>query len=243
MTAHRLFVLLLICASMGLASCATTSYSNQSYRVESKPKHIDNLCHIFNEKPHWVEPAQTSYDKWGIPVELMMAIVRHESSFRGDARPLDRNGKRISSAYGYSQAIDGTWNIYQRENKKNLAKRTNFADAIDFVGWYGSKSLKGGEEVSPYDVNALYVFYHDGWGALPEDGSRELKSAVLDVAAKVYKKTLIYHRQLKTCPKVADALYSKSDSSSAWVRESTSKGGGNKPRKKSGTKNNNKQWF
>ena len=242
MTAHRLFVLLLICASMGLTSCATTSSPNQHSWVESKPKHIDNLCHIFNEKPHWVEPAQTSYDKWGIPVELMMAIVRYESSFRGDARPY-RNGKRISSAYGYSQAIDGTWNIYQRENNKARARRTNFADAIDFVGWYGSKSLKGDEEVSPYDVNALYVFYHDGWGALPEDGSRKLKSEVLDVAAKVYKKTLIYHRQLKSCPEVADALYSKSDPNSAWGGEDTSRGGGNKPRKKSGTKNNYKGWF
>lgn len=228
MKASKLFALLVIFISIELTSCATTYSSGQS-DLESKPKNIDNICQIFNEKNHWLMPAKASYDKWGIPVELMMAIIRYESSFRASARPLDSKGKRLSSAYGYAQAIDGTWNIYKRVNSNPTAQRTDFADAIDFVGWYSSKSLQNRDGISPYDVNTLYVLYHDGWGALPEDGSRKIKSKVLEVAAKIYSKTLLYHRQLKRCSTIANSLYTKPNT--IW-------GTG-----KSNKKNNNENWF
>lgn len=232
MTQAKLFVAI---ATIYMISCATSRPSEDIGSVESKPKNIDNICSIFNEKSHWIGDASNSHEKWGIPVELMMAIIRHESSFRAAARPLDSRGRRISSALGYAQAIDGTWNIYRRENNKHRAKRTSFTNAIDFVGWYSSKSIKKGDDISPFDVNALYVFYHDGWEALPEDGSRELKSEVLKVAAKVYKRTLLYHRQLKDCPAIADALYSQGVAT--WNSD-------NKKNKKRNSSSNKKtNWF
>lgn len=243
----RLFVLLGLIVF--ITSCATsgTSPSAPTGRGESKPKNVDNICAIFNEKNRWIEPAQQSYNKWGIPVELMMAIIRHESSFRSQARPLDKKGNRVSSAYGYSQAIDGTWDIYKKENDKPRADRTKFSDAIDFVGWYSSKSISKGENISPFDVNALYVFYHDGWGALPEDGSRKLKPEVLKVAAKIYQQTLTYHRQLKDCPQITSALYGSGDAEGGgWGWDSPSQGsnGKSKPKRQRQNRSNNQQgWF
>ncbi len=227
-----------VCLVVFVTSCSTTPTTASKGRAESKPKNVDNICEIFSEKTKWIEPTKRSYNKWGIPVELMMAIIRHESSFRSQARPIDKNGKRLSSAYGYSQAIDGTWKIYQRENNKPKADRTQFSDAIDFVGWYSSKSIAKGQDISPFDVNALYVFYHDGWGALPEDGSRELKPEVLKVAAKIYKQTLLYHRQLKKCPRIASALYGQKAAAGGWGWDNGGSGG-----KSSASNRNNKGWF
>ncbi len=57
-----------------------------------------------------------------------------------NARPARRlifgliSGPRPSSAYGYSQALDGTWNDYLSENKKQFASRTDFSDSVDFIG-------------------------------------------------------------------------------------------------------------
>jgi len=199
---------------MSCVSLSTYDWEGDSHKFEKKPRNVDNICQIFREKPLWLDSAKFSYDKWGITVELMMAIIRHESSFRAAARPLDKNGKKLSSAYGYSQAIDGTWKIYQKENRKPSAKRTNFDDAIDFVGWYSSKSISRGKKVSSFDVNALYVFYHDGWEAFSDDKDRKIDDKVLKVADKVYKQTLVYHKQLKRCKDISNFLYGSS--SSTW---------------------------
>jgi len=49
-----------------------------------------------------------------------MAIIRQESSFQADAQPPRSRilwiipGPRPSSAYGYSQALDGTWDWYRQ---------------------------------------------------------------------------------------------------------------------------------
>ena len=185
---------------VGLLSCAVAPPRDKQVVIEKPPSKPNNLCSVFKEKPHWIASAQKSYAKWGIPVELMMAVMFYESSFRANARPLDKQGNRISSAYGYAQAIDGTWRQFQRENNLPRTRRDDFGDAIYFIGWYASKSIAKNKDLSPYDITSLYVFYHDGWGALPEDGSRDIKRHVLEVAGKVYKRTLIYHRQLKDCP-------------------------------------------
>ena len=227
--------LLVLTACLAAASCSTTlQQPAQNGSYEKQPTERNNVCKIFREKPHWVAPAQASYQKWGIPVELMMAIIYHESSFRANARPRDKNGKLLSSAYGYSQAIDATWRQFQSETNMQRARRDKFGDAIYFIGWYSAKSVAANEELSPYDVASLYVFYHDGWSALPEDGSRDIHSQVLDVASKVYKRTLIYHRQLKDCGITTERLYTKDRN-----------GGGFRSLKeeKNRRRNGNERWF
>ena len=44
--------------------------------------------------------------------------------------------KRLSSSFGYSQAIKGTWKQYKLETGNKFATRTRFKDSVDFIGWY-----------------------------------------------------------------------------------------------------------
>ena len=68
---------------------------------------------------------------------------------------------RQSSAYGYSQALDGTWEEYQAEQRAFRARRDDIDHATDFMGWYFKKS----EEdlgISISDARNQYLAYHEG---------------------------------------------------------------------------------
>ena len=75
-----------------------------------------------------------------MPVHVLMATIRIESGFEQRARPPRRKllgfipWTRASTAYGYSQALDGTWDEYRATTGNRGARRTNFSDAVDFVG-------------------------------------------------------------------------------------------------------------
>ena len=191
--------------SLLFLGCATTSRPLPP-GAEEQPRDIENICSIFNQKEDWIDAARSSYEEWNLPIELMMAIIRYESSFIANARPLDAAGKRISSAYGYAQSLDGTWDQYKKDTGFKDARRNNFADAIHFIGWYADGAMDVQKDLSPYDVIGLYVLYHNGWASLQAD-RKAPDSKVLEIATKVYKKTLIYHSQLKECPHIAVALY------------------------------------
>jgi len=47
---------------------------------------------------------------------------------------------RPTSAYGYAQVIDETWDDYLDKAGSWGADRDEFADAADFIGWYGNIS-------------------------------------------------------------------------------------------------------
>ena len=90
--------------------------------------------------------VKNSEKKWGAPVELQMAIIQRESDFDWLAAPeWDKlfkviPYKRKSSAFGYSQAINKTWDQFVRETNQPLALRISFNDSVDFIGWYINKS-------------------------------------------------------------------------------------------------------
>ena len=71
---------------------------------------------------------------------------------------------RLVSATGFSQALDGTWSQYQSETGNWAARRTKFADAVDFVGWYHSKTADS-YGVARNDTYNLYLAYYLGWTA------------------------------------------------------------------------------
>lgn len=140
-----------------LAGCATAPPSNP-----------ENICSIFREKPDWHDAAVRAEKKWGVPVQVPLAMMYQESSFKHDALPpryyflgLIPWG-RVSSAYGYAQAKDETWADYKREAGGMFSRRDDFGDAIDFMGWYMNKSqrLNG---VSKWDAYGQYLNYHEGW--------------------------------------------------------------------------------
>ena len=68
---------------------------------------------------------------------------------------------RQSSAYGYSQALDGTWEEYQKDQRRRGAKRDRIDDATDFMGWYMDETYERlGIPMS--DARNQYLAYHEG---------------------------------------------------------------------------------
>ena len=167
------------------------------------PSNINDICLIFEENPRWYRDARDSYERWGVPIPTMMAIIHQESSFRARARPRRERilgfipGSRPSTAYGYAQALDGTWDMYRRETGNRYARRTRFGDAIDFVGWYCDRSHRR-SGISRHDPYRLYLAYHEGHGGYNRGTHRE-KQWLLSTAARVRDRAARYSRQLAGC--------------------------------------------
>jgi hypothetical protein len=183
---------LLLLVLLAVAACTT-----------SPPQNVDNLCDIFREQDDWYDDAVDASKEWGSPVPVMMAIIYQESRFKAKAKPPRKEilgfipGPRASSAYGYSQAKKTTWQDYKRSAGRYGADRDDFADAIDFVGWYNYQSHKR-SGVSRKDPYRLYLAYHEGHGGYNR-GTYRKKKWLLDVAKKVERKAGTYQAQLQAC--------------------------------------------
>ena len=175
-----------------LSGCVTDRNFNKS-----------NLCDIFQTNPQWKSYAEKTKDKWGVPVSLQLSFIKQESSFNRTARPPRQKvlglipGLRPSSAYGYSQALDGTWEEYKQSTGNYNADRKNFADASDFIGWYvdGSYRLL---KIEKTDVYNHYLAYHEGKGGFQKK-SYNKKKWLLEVAKKVENQAKEYSDQIKKC--------------------------------------------
>ena len=167
------------------------------------PEQPEDICEIFREKPDWYEAAEDSTERWGTPAFVNMAMMYQESSFKEDAQPPMQYFLwiipvgRASSAYGYAQAKDETWEDYQDATGNSFADRDDFADAIDVMGWYASKPqpVNG---VSKWDAYNQYLNYHEGWGGY-RNGSHRHKAWLLPVAGKVDQRSRRYAMQLHSC--------------------------------------------
>ena len=167
------------------------------------PAKQENICSIFEQKSSWYRLANKSYEKWGAPIHVQMSILRQESAFQNRVKP-ERTKilgvipwKRKSSAFGYTQAIDATWDWYRTENNKPLASRVNFADAIDFTGWYINKSNKI-NGISKSDAYSQYLAYHEGHGGYKKKSYKN-QNWLIDVANKVKLRSDKYRSQLNEC--------------------------------------------
>ena len=183
---------LVLLALAVLASCANSIPNNQ-----------DDICDILDENPKWVGSLMSAKKKWNADPSTVMAIIRQESSFDSNAAP-DREKilgfipwKRPTTAKGYSQAIEGTWEEYQKETGKNRAKRSSFDNSVDFIGWYLSKASS--VKIRNYEVDKLYLAYHEGYGGYKRRSYTE-KDWLLDIAKKVKYNAVRYERQIKSCP-------------------------------------------
>ena len=187
-------LLLLLSCALVLAGCTT-----------SQPRDVEDICAIFKEKDDWYDDAADASDEWGSPIAVMMAIMYQESRFEAKAKPPRKKilgfipGPRPSSAYGYSQAKKSTWKDYKRSAGRYGSDRDDFADAIDFVGWYNYQSYKR-SGISRKDTYRLYLAYHEGHGGYNR-GSYRKKKWLIDVARKVERKAGTYQQQLAGCEK------------------------------------------
>jgi hypothetical protein len=172
-------------------------------REFSAPRNLDNACALAAERPHYFQAMQRAERRWGVPIHVQMATFHQESRFDGDARPPFRYALgvipmgRQSSAFGYSQALDGTWDEYLADTGNRRADRTDIRDAADFMGWYMNLTReRNGIELT--DARNQYLAYHEGHAGYAR-GSYNAKPWLLDVADRVASRAETYRTQLATC--------------------------------------------
>lgn len=195
MVASRFSKIVPVLALLVLSACATA------------PRHINNICAVFDQRDgwfnNWQSAAKRAEAKYGVPVPVLMATVRKESGFKANAKPPRTKlfgfipWKRPSSATGFSQALDGTWAQYKRESGNFTARRTNFADAVDFVGWYHEKTADT-FGVAKNDTFNLYLAYYSGWGAYGR-GSWKNNASLQRYARDTDQMARNYAVQLREC--------------------------------------------
>jgi hypothetical protein len=179
-------------AMLALAGCAT-----------APPRQVENACTLLAEKPDWHEATSATEKRWGTPVQVQLAIIRAESSFKHDAQPPRDTfigipmWWRVSSAYGYAQAKDETWDGYRSATGHRWASRTDFDDASDFIGWYTDQSNKK-LGISKWDTYNQYLAYHEGQGGYSR-GTYKGKDWLVRVARKVDGWAKTYGGQLRAC--------------------------------------------
>lgn len=171
--------------------------------VTAPPSQPDDLCEIFREKDGWYDDAKAAEKRWGTPIQVQMAIIHQESSYRGDAKP-PRNRllwiipwTRGSSAYGYTQALDTTWERYERESGNGWASRDDFGDAADFIAWYVDLSHRT-LGLSKWDAHSQYLAYHEGQGGFQRQTYAN-KAWLKRAAARVQSRAERYAGQLQGC--------------------------------------------
>ena len=167
------------------------------------PSHTGDACSIFREKKGWYGEASDARERWGVPIALQLAFISQESSFDGDAKPPRRwflgfiPLGRPSSAQGYAQALDATWDEYRKSTGSRGADRDEFGAAVDFIGWYNTRSADMCD-IAKHDAYRLYLAYHEGQTGYRR-GSYRRKPWLMNVARKVAGRAKIYSSQLSRC--------------------------------------------
>lgn len=165
------------------------------YGSISPPKNMGDACAILNEKSSWQKPTFEAAYQWKVSPGTILSFMRYESSFRHDARPVDSKGNLMSSALGYSQALNKTWSDY--ETARGKGQRQNFDDSADFIGWY-INILSNKAFVAKDDPTNLYLAYHEGIGGYL-NGTYLNKAWLVNYANKVGYLASIYDNQLNRC--------------------------------------------
>ncbi len=170
-------------------------------REYSAPRELDNACAILDQRPSYQRAFRETERRWGVPMAVQMAIIYQESKFVGNARTPHQYALgvipmgRQSSAYGYSQALDGTWAEYVRAQGRG--RRDDIFDATDFMGWYMAQTTA--ELGIPLDdTENQYLAYHEGRTGYSRQSHLE-KAWLLRVAADLEQRAAMYRQQLQSC--------------------------------------------
>ena len=169
----------------------------------SAPRNLDNACSILQQRPKYERAFKSAERRWNVPMHVQMATIYQESKFVANARtpfkytlgviPMGR----VSSAYGYAQALDGTWDDYRKATGKFGARRDRISDAADFMGWYMNQT-RSRNGIALSDARNQYLAYHEGHTGYAR-GSYQGKSWLLRVAGTVDERADRYQRQLRRC--------------------------------------------
>lgn len=185
-----------------LAFLAITAMLAGCSSVPKDPKGINNGCDILKTHPSWEAAFKSSFKKYGVPPHVIMAVIYQESRFVSDARPprgsfLGIPTVRPSTAYGYPQALDSTWEWYQDKSGNGWSNRDHLPDAVDFIGWYINENHKR-TGVSKWDAQKQYLAYHEGTTGYLK-GTYKKKQWLVNVSNKVSKRAAGYRQDLAKC--------------------------------------------
>jgi len=181
-----------------LGSCGTRQFG--------APSNLDDACSILDEHPSYLRAFRAAQRDYGVPIPTIMAMIYQESKFISDNRtphqyvlgviPVGRQ----SSAFGYSQALNGTWREYQQQEGGSGARRDDIFDAADFMGWYMTQTVAE-TGVAINDTRNQYLAYHDGRTGFNR-GTYRSKPWLVRIANEVAARAVTYDAQLRSCRKI-----------------------------------------
>ncbi|EAR49660.1 lipoprotein, putative [Oceanicola granulosus HTCC2516] len=171
----------------------------------AQPRNLENACAILDERPHYARAFRQAKRDWGVEPHVLMAMIYQESKFIANNRPPHQFALgviptgRTSSAFGYAQALDGTWDDYLEATGRRRARRDDIKDAVDFMGWYMTLSQRNlGIPLS--DVRNQYLAYHEGRTGYSRRSYLQ-KDWLLRVSNDMVTRSALYEQQLATCPR------------------------------------------
>ena len=167
------------------------------------PNNLNDACAIMAERPHYRRAFRNVERQWGVPTATMMAMIYQESRFIGNARTPHQYALgvipigRQSSAFGYSQALDGTWEEYQRLHAGYRVRRDDIDDATQFMAWYMTQT-RNELGIPLNDARNQYLAYHDGRSGYRR-GTYRSKPWLMRVAGEIEQRAVLYQSQLARC--------------------------------------------
>jgi hypothetical protein len=190
-------IAILASAAALLGACASTP--------KPSGEEIADACLLLKENRNWHKALRASAKEWGAPMGFQLAVMKQESAFdaRAKAPRGERKwfglvqGDRLSSARGYAQALDTTWEHYKRETGNGGASRSSFRDASDFIGWYFASTGKR-TGLGQYDYRGHYLAYHEGAGGYL-NGTWRSKTWLINTANGVAAQAARYESQITGC--------------------------------------------
>ena len=163
----------------------------------------DDACSIVKAKRSWKSAVLRSNAKWNISPGMQLSFILTESNFRPRAKTPKKYflgflpTGRLSSAFGYAQAIDSTWEDYQKRSGNRFSSRTDFSDSVDFIGWYVNETNRV-LNISKNDVFNQYLAYHQGHKGYLR-GAYKNKPNLIKVARRTEANARKFNTQLQRC--------------------------------------------
>ena len=184
--------LLLLLAILQVSGCTVLGDPNIA------AKNPDSLCAIFKQRPQWRSDLRRAWQNSDSPMWVIAAFIYQESRFKPEAtHPTQKPNS--DGAYGYSQAIRSTWDLYRKDTGHKNARRDDFSDSARFVGWYNKKAHKK-LSIQHGDARRLYLAYHEGMTGYEKKSYNRPKHAwIKGVARKVAKRAEKYRAEYQLC--------------------------------------------
>lgn len=101
--------------------------------------------------------------------------------------------KAQSSAYGYAQVLNATWQDYEQSYPGFWLYRSNFYDSIHFAHWYRNAFHSSLKASTLYE---FYLLYHDGPGRYQRGDASSLS-----LAKKAHARTNVQRKIWEDCKK------------------------------------------